>query len=264
MDSGSGAKTFATTGAAYDGFMGRYSEPLAVIFADTLQLTQGLQALDIGCGPGALTHVLAERLGSDAVSACDPSAPFVQSCTDRCPGVDVRAGRAEDLPFADEAFDIAVAQLVLHVVADAPRAASEMRRILRTNGRAAASGWEFSEGMQMLGHFWEAARSVDPMVPDEATSLRFGGPGEIADLFEGVGFRDVAETTLTVTSEYAHFDDLWSGFLAGIGPAGAYCMNLSRQARTAVREELFSRVGSPTGAFALTAMARCASGLKPA
>lgn len=263
MDAVQGARTFHTSGEAYDAFMGRYSGPLAAAFADSVGVTGGKTALDVGCGPGALTGLLVERLGAGAVAACDPSPPFVQVCAARHPGVDVRPGPAEAIPFADGTFDVALAQLVLHFVSDPPQAARELRRVLRPGGTAAACVWDFAGGMQMLRHFWDAALTADPDAPDEARTLRFGRQGEIADLLDGAGFQDLAETTQTVTSSYADFDELWSGFLAGIGPAGAYCASLSGEARGAVREELFRRAGSPAGPFSLDAVARCTSGRAP-
>ncbi len=256
------AATFHTSGQAYDAFMGRYSKPLAVAFADMLPDDRH-SALDVGCGPGALTRVLADRMGAESVSACDPSAPFVQECAARCPGVDVRSGRAEAIPFSDGAFDVAGAQLVLHFVSDPPTAALELRRVLRDGGMAAACVWDTNEGVQMLTHFWDAVLLIDPQAPEEARSLRFGQPGEVADLFREAGFHDVAESTLTVTSMYTDYDELWSGFLAGIGPAGAYCTSLPSESQAAVRQELFRRVGAPDGSFSLSAVARCITGLNP-
>ena len=263
MDPVHGAATFQTSGQAYDAFMGRYSQSLAVGFADAAQLTAGMAALDVGCGPGALTGVLVERLGADAVAACDPSAPFLQECAARHPGVDVRPGRAEAIPFDDGAFDVVLAQLVLHFVSDAAQTADEFRRVLRPGGRAAACVWDFVGGMQMLRQFWDAALTLDPQAPDEARTLRFGRAGEIADLLVEAGFRDVSETALTVEATYGDYDELWSGFLAGIGPAGAYCVGLPAPSRAALRQELFRGLGSPVGAFSLSAVARCASGLAP-
>src|SRR6188474_2888650 len=127
-----GARSFQTTGDAYDAFMGRYSRSLAAAFADSVGLAHtapaGTTALDVGCGPGALTGVLAARLGAGSVSACDPSDPFVADCALRNPGVDVRLGRAEAIPFDDGSFDLVLAQLVLHFVSDPFQAASEFRR----------------------------------------------------------------------------------------------------------------------------------------
>ena len=60
--------TFDVSADAYLRFMGRYSEPLAVQFAGLAGVQRGQRALDVGCGPGALTAVLAGRAGADAVS----------------------------------------------------------------------------------------------------------------------------------------------------------------------------------------------------
>ncbi len=263
MESVEGARGFQTSGDAYDRFMGRYSRNLAEEFADVVGVVDGQTVLDVGCGPGALTGVLVERLGAAAVWACDPSVPFVAACASRHPGVDVRLGRAEEIPFGDDTVDVAVAQLVLHFVSDPALAAREFRRVLRPGGLVGACVWDFSEGMQMLRRFWDAALTVDPDAEDEAKTMRFGGPGETVELLEQAGFVEVAETTLTVSTTYADFDDLWDGFLLGIGPAGAYCSALSEADRARVRAALFTGVGSPAGAFPLSASARCATGRSP-
>lgn len=263
MEPTAGAKTFQTSGDAYDSFMGRYSQPLASHFADFARVSASQSVLDVGCGPGALTAVLVERIGAAAVAACDPSPSFVAACTARYPGVEVREGRAEKLPFGDARFDAALAQLVLHFVSEPTVAAAELRRVVRPKGIVAACVWDFAEGMQMLRCFWDAALSVDPAAPDEARTLRFGREHEIAELFTEAGFEDVTETTIEVRSTYATFDDLWSGFLAGVGPAGAYCLSLPDEQRVAVRAKLLQLVGSPTGPFTLAAVARAAKGIVP-
>ncbi|MEO6944891.1 MAG: class I SAM-dependent methyltransferase [Lacisediminihabitans sp.] len=258
-----GARTFQVSGSAYDSFMGRYSQPLAAAFAAAAEITTGMSALDVGCGPGALTGVLVDRLGSDAVSACDPSDTFVAECIARHPGVDIRPGRAEAIPFEDDSFDAVLAQLVLHFVSDAAHAAEEFRRVLRPSGTVAVCVWDFAEGMQMLRHFWDAALTVDPDAPDEARTLRFSREGEITQLFEAAGFQSLSETTLTVTSAYTGFEQLWSGFLAGIGPAGAYCLGLPEQTRAELRSIMFRGLGSPSAPFTLEAVARCVVGRAP-
>ncbi len=257
------ARSFLTSGDAYDAFMGRYSRPLAHAFADVAGVEAGQSVLDVGCGPGSLTGVLVDRLGAGSVSALDPSPPFVAECATRHPGVDVRSGRAEAIPFEDASFDSVLAQLVLHFVTDPARAAAELRRVVRPGGIAAACVWDFAQGMEMLRHFWDAALTVDSDAPDEAQAMRFGRAGELVELLEAAGFHEVTETTLEVASTYGEFEELWSGFLAGIGPAGSFCVSLSDEQRSAVREELFRRIGAPTGPFTLAATARCAHGRAP-
>src|SRR5919201_4405028 len=99
------AVAFAVGADAYDRFMGRYSVPLAPLFADLAEVVAGQHVLDVGCGPGALTSELVRRLGPAAVSAVDPSESFVAAVQERYPGVDVSRCSAEQLPFGDQAFD---------------------------------------------------------------------------------------------------------------------------------------------------------------
>jgi ubiquinone/menaquinone biosynthesis C-methylase UbiE len=260
MDDVEGAQAFRVAGSAYDSFMGRYSKPLALRFADAVGVARGQTALDVGCGPGALTGVLVDRLGADAVSACDPSEPFVADCIDRYPGVIVRVAPAEAIPFADDSFDLALAQLVVHFVSDPDRAAAELCRVVRPGGSVGACVWDRDDGMEMLSRFWDAVMAVDPNVAVNERGLRFGGAGELVDLFETAGLSDVTETMLRVTSTYQNADELWAGFLAGVGPAGTYCVSLSDDARSKVKHELFDRLGSPTGPVTLSGAARCAIG----
>jgi SAM-dependent methyltransferase len=255
-----GPSTFQVSGEAYDRFVGRYSTPLARAFADLAGVGVGAVALDIGCGPGALTAELVRRLGSDPVAAIDPSDPFVAECRRRNPGVDVRLASAEALPFADRTFDRALSQLVLHFVADPASAALEMRRVLRPGGVAAACVWDFHDGMLLIRHFWDSALTVDPGAPDEAATLHFGRDGEIGDLFTAAGFEQVTTGAVTVEAAYEDFDDLWAGFTGGTGPAGAFCKSLAPRLRDRLRDELRRSLGDPRGAFTLPARAWYATG----
>jgi len=260
-DQAARAATFQASGSAYDLLVGRYSPALAVAMADATGVAAGQRALDVGCGPGALTAELARRLGPDAVAAVDPSAPFLAACRARNPGVDVREGRAESLPFPDASFDAALAQLVLHFVADPDASVHELRRMLRPGGIASASVWDFGGGgMRLLCAFWASALAIDPTAPDEAAVTRFAREGEIAALFEANGLREVAGGALDVEASYSGFADLWRGFLAGAGPAGAYCASLDAERQAALRDDLRARLGAPDGPFVLTARAWYATG----
>ncbi|NNF56295.1 MAG: class I SAM-dependent methyltransferase [Acidimicrobiales bacterium] len=263
MEPVQGAHTFQASGTAYDAFMGRYSRALAPLFADHLCAARGQKALDLGCGPGSLTAELVQRLGPDAVAACDPSPSFVEACAARHPSSDIRFGRAEAIPFPDNGFDIAAAQLVFHFVTDPAAAASELRRVVRPGGTIGACVWDFDHGMEMLRAFWDAALDLDRDAPDEARTLRFGRAGEIGELFADAGLNDVTETTLQAQTTYENFDELWNGFCAGIGPAGSYCVSLANNQRAQLRDRLHTQLGSPTTAFTLHAVARSTIATSP-
>src|SRR5207342_2642742 len=140
----------------YDNFMGRYSRVLAPKFARAAEVAAGQDVLDVGCGPGALTAVLAGVVGADHVAAADPTEPFVEQCRARVPGADVRLAQAEALPFADESFDRTIAQLVFHFVSDPIASVGEMKRVTRTGGKVAACVWDFTGGMTMIRAYWDA------------------------------------------------------------------------------------------------------------
>ncbi len=239
---------------AYDRFMGRYSRLLADEFARAAGVAAEERVVDVGCGTGALTGVLAGLVGPELVAAVDPSEPFVAECRARVPGADVRVGPAEALPFADDSFDRALAQLVFHFVGDQAASVAEMARVTRPGGGVAACVWDFTGGMTMLRAYWDAAREVDPDAPDEVG--RFGGrPGELAALWRDAGLRDLVDGSLGVSSRYEDFDELWQTFLGGAGPAGVHVASLDESRRDALREALYRRVGSSEGSFELGARA---------
>ena len=153
--------SFDVAAEAYDAFMGRYSTLLSAQLADLAGIVDGQRAIDVGCGPGALTAELVGRLGADRVAAVDPSAPFVAAARVRHPGVDVREAAAESLPFPDATFDAALAQLVVHFMADPVAGLREMARVTRQGGVVAACVWDHAGGQGPLGLFWSAARELD-------------------------------------------------------------------------------------------------------
>jgi SAM-dependent methyltransferase len=237
---------------AYDRFMGRYSVGLAAPLADLAGVSAGQRALDVGCGPGALTRELVARLGPDAVAAVDPSSSFVAAARERNPGVDVRLAPAEDLPFGDGEFDASLAQLVVHFMADAVAGLREMARVTRPGGAVAACVWDHAGGQGPLGVFWEAVHALEPDAHDES-DLAGAREGHLAELFAAAGLRVIEEAVLAVRVEHASFEEWWEPFTLGVGPAGAYVTGLADGDRDRLRELCRSRLPSPP--FAVTASA---------
>jgi ubiquinone/menaquinone biosynthesis C-methylase UbiE len=229
MDAVEGARSFLATGRAYDDFMGRYSRQLAAPFADAAGVTagQGQTALDVGCGPGALTAELVRRLGTAAVAATDPSPPFVAECAARHPGVDVRTGRAEALPFDSGAFDRVLAQLVLHFVGDAPQVAAEFRRVLRPGGRislfepihrVSLDGPRFGIDPGPVAGLADRVEQVfRSLQPPETDPMRNFDERHLLQVFEQAGFAHLdLEYHVSVRREYR--DGAWfESMLDGIG-----------------------------------------------
>ena len=236
--------TFDVSADAYGRFMGRFSEPLAGAFVDAVGLESVRAALDVGCGPGALTAVLVDALGVDRVSAAEPSAPFVAAVRERLPGLDVRRAPAEDLPFADDAFDLALAQLVVHFMTDPVAGLREMARVTRPGGRVAATVWDYEGRTGPLTTFWAAVQDLDPAHPGEG--LRAGTrKGHLAALLREAGLRAVTDGRIAVTSTFASFEEWWEPYTLGVGPAGSYVASLEPAARERLRAHCASLLPDP-------------------
>ena len=249
---------FNVAADAYDRFMGRYSTLLSPQMADLAGVAPGQRVLDVGCGPGALTAILVGRVGADHVTAVDPSEPFVAAATARFPGVDVRLGSAEALPFDDDSFDVAIAQLVVHFMSDPVAGLREMRRVTRPGGVVAACVWDHAGGRGPLGTFWRAAAELDPTVINES-DLPGAREGHLGQLFEAAGLTDVQTSIVTAVREHTSFEDWWEPYTGGVGPAGTYVARLDEAARDRLRERL--RELLPSGPFTLESIAWAVRGL---
>jgi SAM-dependent methyltransferase len=248
---------FFTSTSSYERFMGRFSGPLGPLLADFAGVEASGRALDVGCGPGALTAELAARLGAANVAAVDPSEAFVEAVRERHPEVDVRCAPAEAIPFADDVFDFALAQLVVHFMTDAVAGLREMARVTRPGGVVAACVWDFYGGTSPLSPFWAVLEEFDPAAENEA-QLAGAREGHLGELFEAAGLGDVRQSSLSVGVEFASFDEWWAPYELGVGPAGSYVAALDHVRREELRE--LCRARMPRAPFTITGKAWAARG----
>jgi SAM-dependent methyltransferase len=238
-------------GAAYEPYVGRWSRAVATEFLDWLAVPPGGRWLDVGCGTGALCGTILERTAPGALVGVDPSDGFLAYAANRLPDprAQFRRGDARELPVEDASFDAAVAGLVLNFVPDPAGALAEMRRAVRPGGTVAVYVWDYAEGMEMMRRFWDAAAALDPAAAalDEGRRFPLCRPEPLLALFEGAGLAGPEVRAIDIPTRFADFDDFWSPFLGGQGPAPTYCMSLPEAARTALRERLRSALPSGAG-----------------
>lgn len=251
---------FQGTDRDYDAFMGRFSRRLAPLFADFAGVREGLDVVDVGCGPGALTGELVARVGEERVAAADPTEQFVASTRARFPGAEVVQAPAESLPFADARFDAALAQLVVSFMRDADAGVAEMRRVVRPGATVALCMWLADGEMELLAAANGAARSVAPDHPANRRARAYRTADEGRALFERAGLADVELTVLEVTAGYDGFEDLAAPILAGTGPLAELVTSLDDAGRERYRAALRDAVGDPQGPFSLTGRAWAARG----
>ncbi|MEU5878753.1 class I SAM-dependent methyltransferase [Spirillospora sp. NPDC047279] len=240
--------------------MGRWSRRVADIFLQWLNVPSGRRWLDVGCGTGALTATVLATAEPAEIIGVDGSAAFLAHArariTDgRC---DFRVADARALPIPDRYFDVAVSGLTLNFVSESLRAAAELARVVAPGGLVAAYVWDYADGMAMLRHFWDAAVTVDAAAHDLDEGRRFPvcRPEPLARLWSDAGLREVTVKAIEVPTVFAGFDDYWSPFLGGQGPAPGYVMSLPEDGRAALRDALDARLPrGPDGSIALTARA---------
>jgi trans-aconitate methyltransferase len=249
-----------STGDAYDAYVGRWSECVAAEFLDWLDAGTGRRWLDLGCGTGALTRTVLERCDPRRIVAVDPSEGFLAHAAARVrdPRVTFSVGTADALPPDARRADAAVAGLVLNFVPSPVEFLATMGRIVGPNGVVAVYVWDYAEGMRMMRHFWDAAVALDPAAAalDEAHRFPSCTPAGIEEAFRRAGLAAVDVRPIEVPLHFDGFDDFWTPFLGGQGPAPSYLASLPGPRRDALREAVRDRLPMDLrGAIELTARA---------
>lgn len=251
-----------TRDSAYESFMGRWSRRLAPRFLDLLPpAADGALWCDVGCGTGALAHAVLAGHRPGRVVGVDPSAGYLAAA--RRGGASVVAGSAAALPLRSGACDRVVSALVLNFVPDPAAALAEMRRVARPGAVVAACVWDYADGMGFLRAFWDAAAALSPdaAAQDEGARFVLCRPEPLRALLTGAGLRDVLVEPVEIPTVFAGFDDLWTPFLGGQGPAAGHVAALPPARRDALREHLRAALPpGPDGTITLTARAWAAWG----
>jgi SAM-dependent methyltransferase len=227
-------------GDRYEPYVGRWSRRAAPEFLAWLAIPAGKRWLDVGCGTGALSQTILANAQPASVAGVDPSEGFLAFARARVPQAEFRVGDAQALTFEDDSFDAAVSGLVLNFVPDAAKAASEMRRVVCPGGTVAAYVWDYAGEMQLMRRFWAAAVALDPAAGalDEAIRFSLCRPDALRALWAAAGMQDIEVRTIDVPTVFKDFDDYWSPFLGGQGPAPTYCMSLPEDHRARLRQHL--------------------------
>lgn len=253
---------------AYEKFMGRWSARLTRPFLDFVRVGDGARILDVGCGTGSMVAAIAAGHATARVVGLDPVEAFIGYCRARFPEArfSFDRGSAFELPYPDHAFDHVLSLLVLMLIPDPARAASEMRRVTKPGGVVASCTWD-GAGMEMSAVVWDEARRLDPLAERTAERPKHcNSRGQLAALWHETGLRDVEETMIEIRTEFESFDDFWVPYLAGVGPAGSYVAGLPRDQRDALASALRTRLlgDRADGPISLGARAWAVRGTVPA
>lgn len=254
-------------GDAYERYVGRWSRPVASEFLSWLSLSPGLRWVDVGCGTGALIETLLGNAAPQRVTGVEPSEAFLALARARLtdPRVEFKLGDAQALPLAAAEADVLVSGLALNFVPDKQGALAEMIRVVRPGGTIAAYVWDYAGEMQLMRYFWDAVAAQFPEAADRDEGKLFPicQPEPLAALFHGAGLSAVETTALDVPTVFADFEDYWSPFLGGQGPAGALCASLSADDQKRLGDYLRDRLPfSSDGTIPMIARAWAVRGIR--
>jgi SAM-dependent methyltransferase len=253
-------------GESYEPYVGRWSRLTAREFLAWLSPASGLDWLDVGCGTGALSHTILEHVSPERLLGIDRSAGYISLARRGFTSSRARfaVGDAQALPVPERRFDVAVSALVLNFVPEPERMIREMVRTVRPGGQVALYVWDYAAGMELMRHFWDAAQELDPAARDLDEARRFPicRPEVLRALFERSGIRSVTVRAIDVPTIFRNFDDYWSPFLEGQGPAPGYAVSLDESKRQQLRERIRGRLPtSDDGSIALMARAWAVRGV---
>lgn len=255
------------SGDAYERYIGRWSRPVARAFLDWLAVPSGDRWLDVGCGTGALSWTILGDASPALVAGIDSSQDYVAYASTREPSSpgSFTVGDAQSLPFVDGSFDVAVSGLMLNFLPAPDRAVHEMARVARPGGTVAVYVWDYTVGMQLIRHFWDAAIALNPGARHLDEGMRFPlcQPGPLSELFHAAGLDNVQMRAVVVPTVFRDFDDYWSPFLGGQGPAPGYAMSLVGPQRAELQQRLRDQLPvEPDGSIHLAARAWAVRGTR--
>ncbi|MFF5494061.1 class I SAM-dependent methyltransferase [Streptomyces aquilus] len=254
-------------GDAYERYMGRWSRRVADAFVRWLDCPPEGRWLDVGCGSGALTSTVAAQCRPRALLGVERSAGFAATARAAAPPpARVAVADAQALPVRDAVFDAVVSGLVLNFLPDPGVALAEAVRVVRPGGVVAAYVWDYAEGMGFLCDFWAAATAVDASAAahDEGHRFPLCRPSALRPLWAGAGLTEVTVVPVEIPTVFTDFDDLWTPFLSGQGPAPGYVAALSPDTRERLRRTLRERLPARAdGTIVRMARAWAVQGRKP-
>ncbi len=229
-------------GAAYERMMGAWSRLAGDIFLDWLAPPAGLAWLDVGCGNGAFTELIAQRLQPREVRGIDPSPGQLSFARGR-PGTPMaiyHQGDAMALPFADGAFDAAVMALVIFFVPEPARGVGEMARVVAPGGTVAAYAWDMEGGGFPLDPVLRELRAMGfaPSPPPNPDASRIDN---LQKLWRDAGLTRIETRRIDVTRHFIDFADFWTASTSGstVKPAiAAMAPDVVAELRTRVRMHL--------------------------
>lgn len=251
-------------GAAYEDYMGVWSRLAGEAFLDWLAPAPGQRWLDVGCGNGAFTQMIADRCAPAGLQGIDPSPAQLDFARTRpsLHAAEFRQADAMALPFSDDTVDAAVMPLVIFFVPEPARGVAEMARVVGPGGVVAAYAWDMAGGGFPYAPVLRELRAmgVEVPTPPSADASRLDS---LQALWTGAGLEAVETREITVQRTFPSFDEYWATVRKGpsVGkPMKAMAADAYAQLAARLRSLLPS---DASGSLTLSARANAVRGTVP-
>jgi ubiquinone/menaquinone biosynthesis C-methylase UbiE len=246
-------------GAAYERMMGVWSRSAGEIFLDWLAPRTGGKWIDVGCGNGAFTELIIARTAPSEVQGIDPSdaqLAYARTRTGARMAI-FHSGDAMALPFAADAFDVAIMALVIFFVPEPTKGVAEMVRVVASGGQVAAYAWDFVGGGFPLHPIQTELKAMGfkPIFPPSSDASRIEA---LQQLWTEAGLVELETRRIDVQRQFVDFDDFWtaatlspsmSALLASLSPDDT--ARLKTRVRVHLQEDAAGRVTARAWANAI-------------
>ena len=253
---------------AYEHFMGRWSERLALPFLEFAQVPPSARVLDVGCGTGTISLALARQGGT--IVGVDASEAYLNGARVRRshPNITYEHGDACRLHFPTASFDACVSALAIDVIPDVDRAAREMWRVTRPGGVVASGTFDFWGGHYVFDLVLDTGAALDGSMRtlrDQIKSRPIAWPHGQADLWRKVGLTHVEELPIVLNFDYTDFADYWSSFSTGPSRIGQRMIALPSELRSEIERHVRAGylAGLPDGPRSFAVIVRAVRGIVP-
>jgi ubiquinone/menaquinone biosynthesis C-methylase UbiE len=252
-------------GAAYERMMGVWSRLVGETFLEWLSPLPNGRWIDVGCGNGAFTELVALRCAPIEILGVDPSEAQLAFARSRHRAGVARfeQGDAMRLPSGDDQFDAAVMALVIFFVPEPEKGLAEMKRVVKPGGSISAYAWDVLEpgGFPMMA-MQEELRDMDivPMLPPRADVSRMDA---LRALWADAGLTDIASREIVVRRTFEDFADFWASVEIALAMGqGTHAMGAEAKAR--LKDRLSKRLpADAAGRISFTSRANAVMGRVP-
>jgi ubiquinone/menaquinone biosynthesis C-methylase UbiE len=236
----------------YDRYLGPLLfEPYAQDLADLIKPGAGVNLLELACGTGRVTRLLADGLpSSSTLVASDLNPDMLLIAKQKIPGakVDWLVADAQELPFEEASFDILFCQFGFMFVPDKARAFAEAYRVLKPGGRFLFSVWDKIENNPVFFYVHALMTSFFPENPPQFYQVPFSfhDPERLKFLLDSSGFRDAQIDLVKKKSHSPSSREAATGIVKG-SPIFAFITERDPSLIDPICEKVEKEIGSRFG-----------------